>query len=156
MQTVIQLKGMDELKRALAELEPEIATKAGTAATRKSAQFMRDRMRDAAPQGHEPTVKSRKRKDGTVVKVDYGHLRPNMRIRRVKARRQHFIVYHVTVGRAFWGRFLEYGTINMEARPWMRPTFDASAKEVVVVQLTELDAAIKRANRKLARLARKG
>lgn len=145
----VKFTGGKELEQALREMGEEWATKAGYRANLKAAQHMRDRYVEAAPYQPGPTVKSWKRKDGTVVKADYGHLKENIRVRRDKSRKQGNVVHLVTAGKAFWGRFLEYGTRKMAARPWMRPAFEAHREQAVDIQLGELNSLIERAAKRI-------
>lgn len=50
--------------------------------------------------------------------------------------------------RAFWGYFLEYGTNKMNAKPWLRPAFDATKNKV-------LDIFDKEINKKITRIIKK-
>lgn len=145
----VKFSGGKQLQRGLEEMGEEMATKVGYRANLKAAQHLRDQYIEAAPFQPGPTVKSWRRKDGSSVTADYGHLKDNIRLRRDKARKEGHIVHLVTVGRAFWGRFLEYGTIKMAARPWMRPAFEANKEAVADIQREELDRLIKRTAKKI-------
>lgn len=73
------------------------------------------------------------------------------------------VVYHVFVSRkvkdklknktidAFYWRFLEFGTIKMAAKPFMRPAFDSSSQEALSVITNKLDAGIKKEAAKLGK-----
>lgn len=150
-----QLEGMAELKRGLAELGDEVSTRIGVTANRKAAQHVRTAAENRAPRGTGPTKKTRKLKGGASVEYDYGRLYQNIKMRKVRARKEHTIVYQVTTGRAFWGYFLERGTSRMGAKPWFRPAFDTAAPEALNVQITELRSGIDRAAKRAARKARK-
>ncbi|API58864.1 hypothetical protein BSL82_05685 [Tardibacter chloracetimidivorans] len=147
--TRTELQGVPELKAALEELGAEVATKIGVSANRKAAVMMRDKMKQAAPRSTGSTRKSWRRKDGSVQTADYGHLQDNLRASRRKARKEGSIVHLVTVGKAWWGLLVEYGTIKMAARPWMRPTFDANVQGAIDVQVEELNKGIRRAARRI-------
>ena len=97
------------------------------------------------------TVKKRRLQSGAAAQYDYGHLRDNLRVRRVKGRVQGRIIFQVTTGNAFWARFYEFGTATQRARPWMRPQTEMLSDELVTIQCEELRAGIEAAARKQAR-----
>lgn len=156
----VKFSGGKQLQRGLEGMGEEMATKVGYRANLKAAQYLRDKYVEAAPYSGDDksttkswTLKGKKGKRrilaGQTRSADYGHLRDNIRLRRDKARKQGYIVHLVTVGRAFWGRFLEYGTKKMAARPWMRPAFEANKEAVADIQREELDRLIKRTAKKI-------
>lgn len=143
-------------KRALAELGTEVATKVGAAANAKAARELRDVVKEHAPQNPEgATWKYWRLKNGESQKRLYGQLRDNIRVRRQRARKQHHIVHHVTTGRAFWGMFLEFGTVNLQAQPWFRPIVEVVGGRILDLQARELGQGIERAARRAARHTRK-
>lgn len=144
-----QLEGVSELKAALAELSNEVATKEGRRANRAAAKVVFDAVYSYAP--HRPGVQKKYYKGSG---RDYGDLRDNIKIRLAKARKDNVITYNITTGNAFWAGFLEFGTVNMTARPWMRPAFDASVRSGADVQITELRKGVERAAKKANRLSR--
>jgi hypothetical protein len=155
VETNFQLRGVDELKRTLAALNAESATKAGTVATREGAKIVKEAFVAAAPVGTERTIRTRTTKKGKKVKADYGRLRDNITIRKVRGTNQHQIKFAVGVGDAFWGMFLEFGTRFMAARPWMRPAFDAAASRVIDQIGSLLGKGIEREGKRLFRKGRK-
>lgn len=145
MSSRFKLEGFDELKRSLEAVGEEIATKAGQAAIRQSAKTLANNVKARAP--YEENEEER-----SGASVTYGHLRDNIRIRKGKPRKAHSVSAIVTIGNAFWGRFLEFGTIKMMARPFFRPALEAS-KEQIVEELHKnlskaLASAVKRHGRK--------
>ncbi len=118
-----QVEGVEDLRKALAELG-DGATKAGRAGLRAQATAVRNELRAAAPVGTGPTVRKRRLKSGATAQADYGRLKDNIRVREEKATTDNTLVMMVTTGRAFWGAFQEFGTVNMPARPWFRPVWD--------------------------------
>lgn len=142
----VKIEGVAELKAALAELSNEVATKIGVAADRKAARLMADAMVAIAPYNERGSTMKYwwvKRKKETH-SADYGHLRDNIRVRRARATTEGKVVFHIDTGNAFWGYFLEYGTVNMGARPFMRPAFDAFREQAITVQIGELRGGIER------------
>jgi HK97 gp10 family phage protein len=135
-----KLQGVAELRRNLEELGNEVATKVGRTADRKAAQAFAAELRLKAP--YRPGVQ---KKRGT----DYGNLRDNIRVRLQRARKESTITYAVTVGRAFWGFFLEFGTRKMAARPFLRPAWEGAVRGLLDVQIAELRTGIERAAKRL-------
>jgi HK97 gp10 family phage protein len=150
-----ELKGVEDLKRTLAELNAESATKVGMVATREGAKVIREAFIENAPVGTEPTRKTRRRKNGQSVAYDYGRLKDNIRIKKGKATDKHQIKFKVGVGAAFWGLIQEFGSRNMAARPWMRPAFDSIAGRVVDEVGRLVGLGITREAKRLQRKARK-
>ena len=140
----VQLHGVAELKAALAELSDEVATKIGVAADRKAARLMAAEMVAIAPYNPSGSIRSRTSKKGVKTRTDYGHLRDNIRVRRARAKTDGKIVFTINTGNAFWGYFLEFGTVKMPPHPFMRPAFDATREAAVNVQIEELKTGIER------------
>lgn len=151
-----KLEGLADLKKGLEELGTEVATKVGEKADRDAAKVVAEKARMLAPVGDGPTRKTRRNKGGVVVSFDYGRLKDNIRVRKQRVRKQHHIVYAVTIGKAFWGAFQEFGTVNMPARPWLRVAFDMAVPDATQAQITGLREGIARAAKKAARLAKRG
>lgn len=147
-----ELGGMDDLRKALEELGSEVATKLGKQAVRDSAVYLQGKMVAAAP--HRPGVQLKYygRKRGRIAR-NYGDLRDNIKVRLAKSRKVTAVSYTVSTGQAFWGYFLEFGTVRMAAQPWMRPTFDAAVNVCVDLQIDRLRAGIARVAKKNANKA---
>ena len=66
------------------------------------------------------------------------------------------VVYHVFVSQkvkdklkgktvsAYYWRFLEFGTVKMAAKPFMRPAFDVSSRQALSVITNKLDSGIQK------------
>lgn len=141
-----QMQGVAELKAALNGLGVEVATKTGVAANRRAALVARDALVEAAPYADEQSPSSKA----------YGHLKTNIRVRKVPANRATRIRHIIDTGAAFWGRFVELGTALMSAHPWWRPTIDRVEGAMFTAQIDELQKGIDRAARRLARNKAKG
>jgi HK97 gp10 family phage protein len=150
MKTSVTFEGGRELSQALATLGPE-ATVAGRRALRASAKELAEAVRSNAPVGEGSAQKSYRTKVGQSVKYNYGRLKDNIRVREARARKDNTIVMQVTSGNAFWGRFLEFGTVKMGARPWFRPVFDRMHNSLVKAISKNLGTQIERAAKRLAR-----
>jgi HK97 gp10 family phage protein len=144
-----RLEGLAELKANLAALGDEVATKVGNKANREAAKVVAGVIKSVAPRGTGSTVRRRRLKSGAVTIADYGRLVDNIKVRKARARSENTITFNISTGKAFWGLFQEFGTVNMPARPWMRPAFDAAADVGLKIQIAELERGIERAAKKL-------
>lgn len=109
----IQITGLKELDRALQELAWPASRRALRKGMRQGANIVRDEVRNKAPvrTGNlKRSIRTRERRE------ENGWMRFAVEVRR----------------RAFYGRFLEYGTSKMTAKPFIRPA--ASEKADVAVE----------------------
>ncbi len=153
MATTVRITGAREMEAVLRRLPGEIAQKALTAALRQAAEPVLDEARARAPVGKESKgrVRFRRSRKGKVTVSNYGKLRPSLRIATVPASRTpHSATVVVTVGKAFWGLFVEFGTRFMAARPFLRPAFEARKMEALNRLGQSLGEQIEKAARKLA------
>lgn len=127
----IKLQGFAELQKKLQEFGPRVEKNGMRAAARAAATVFRDAIRNSAPV-RTGTLKANivtnsRRSDGPFMvrygarirsgkKLKYANTAANRRARRVGKKYQ-------IEGPAFYGRFLEFGTSKMSARPFMRPAF---------------------------------
>jgi HK97 gp10 family phage protein len=58
--------------------------------------------------------------------------------------------FSIHVGQAFWGMFLEFGTRNMQAQPFVRPALDAESGRAVREIGKALGRGVEREAKKLA------
>lgn len=146
----IQIDGIAEMDAALVALGQEVSTKLGQKAFRASADLLQDAWASGAP--FDPTVRKKywTLKSGETRSAYYGHLRENIKIRKVSPRNRNAIVYGVHTGNAFWAHFLEFGTVNMPPRPWARPIVIAMKDKMIRVQVDILKNGIEAALRKSA------
>ena len=155
-----QMAGVEQLKRALQLVGPEVARLAGKDGNRQAMLFLRRKLKEAAPYRTGSTKKSwklkgrgkRKTGSGQSRQADYGHLRDNIRFVAGRRSTRHKDAFFgaVGVGDAYWGRFLEFGTRKMSAKPWFRPTIDKYAGEAIRIQAKGVGDAIPKACRKYA------
>lgn len=129
--------GFDGLYQALGDLGEAAASKrTATAAVRDGAKLIGDAVQSAAPIGTRSTRKYWKTKGGETRTADYGRLHQNIKVRKARSMKKTYTGYNITTGDAFWGIFLEFGTVFMAARPWMRGAIDA-VKNAAVAKVAE-------------------
>lgn len=130
---LVKLTGLDDLKRKLCELPKRVETKVVRVALKKGGEIIRDAAISRAPDDTGLLKKnivyralgSKKGQVGIRKQAQKHVDNPqNRRLRRVGKR------FYVD-GPAFYGRFLEFGTRNMPAHPFMRPAFDATAPAAI-------------------------
>jgi HK97 gp10 family phage protein len=145
----VRMEGLSELLDKLKALPSEIGSKGGgplRLALLTAAKIMRDDAQARAP-------------------VDTGRLKRNIILfrdgitfRRGKQGRQRRSYHTSARGEkdAFYGRFVEFGTSEMPAQPFLRPAFEAKKTDSAEVFRTKLADAIDRAVKKMQRRASRG
>ncbi|MAX00865.1 MAG: hypothetical protein CMN72_14745 [Sphingomonas sp.] len=146
MRMKIDARGLKELDRELEAMGREVSTKIGAKALRASADMLQAAWQMAAP--YNP--------DQSKASLTYGHARENIRVGRVRPRKETAIVFKVTTGDAFWMFFYEKGTVTQPARPWARPTVERMKQQFINVQVDVLRAGIEAQRKKAERAARRG
>ena len=140
----IDLAGLKEFETALLGMDKAVAGRIGRKAVREPALVLRTVLSLTAPY-----LPGRRDHRG----VSYGHLRDNLKVVSVRARTPGMILYRVSTGDAFWGNFLELGTANMPAQPWMRPQVDRMTGEIIATEVRVLKAGIEAQAKKQAKRA---
>lgn len=149
----LHIAGAKEMEQLLRQLPQQLARQTLTAALREAAQPVLEEARRLAPVGTESKgrVRLRRSKKGKVSISHYGKLKPSLRIATVPASRTpHSATVVVTVGKAFWGMFLEFGTRHMKKQPFLRPAFEARQREALNRLGQALGERIEKAAKKLA------
>lgn len=149
----VRIHGADEMAKVLRELPEHIGRRVLVGALRKAAVPILDEARRLAPVGQESKgrVRLRKTKRGKITVANYGKLRLELGIVTIPASKtEHTASVAVSVRKAFWGMFVEFGTRLMAARPFMRPAFEARKYEALDILGKELGAGIERAAKRLA------
>lgn len=119
----VEITGLKELDQALQELAWPAARRALRKGMRQGANVVRDEARAKAP-------------------VDSGNLKRLIRTRE-RSEDQGNMRFAVEIPRsAFYGRFLEYGTSKMAAKPFMRPAAENKTEEAVTKMRDALAEAI--------------
>lgn len=142
MTTTIKVEGLRELGEAMRGLSEDINKRIARAATGAAAQVIRKSAISKAP-------------------VDTGNLRKNIIIKRLPASETSLTSEHIVTVRkgrtrkqkaagirdAFYGQFVELGTVKMAARPFLRPSFDENKERAVQAMKDRLAARIDQAQR---------
>lgn len=119
----VEITGLKELDRALQELAWPAARRALRKGMRRGANVIRNEAR-------------------ANVGVDTGFLKRQIRTRE-RSEQDGQMRFAVEVPRgAFYGRFLEFGTSKMAARPFMRPAAESKAEDAVMATRDALREAI--------------
>ena len=117
----MRLEGLNDMTKQLGDLpdrvQRRVLQQAVTAGLREAAKDIRR----AAPRGQEPSNMS----------AQYGRLRRNIRVKRLKPRGKAERAAMIHTGDAFWGWMIEKGTRYISAKPWFKPAFDAAQQRVI-------------------------
>lgn len=143
MSTVrVKVTGLVELGRRMRELSDDIQKKVSYQAVAAGARVIKANAISRAPISDQPHQLGAKK--GQVVQP--GNLRRNIIIKRIpQGQSEHDAEYIVGVRHgkgvaphdAFYFRFVEFGTVNMPAQPFLRPAFD-SQKQVAVNKMKDI------------------
>jgi len=159
MEIATRIDGLQELARACRELPDRIGRSALRQATSAGAKLVRDDAKTKAPiytgpvsQGHPPPGTLRKQ---IYMKRDNGSSGPQKQVFIVAVRSGKKFQ---SVGKkganqdAYYWRFVEFGTVKMTARPYLRPAFEAQKMNAVTaianVLRERIDAEARNLNRK--------
>lgn len=148
-----RVRNAEQVGAALRAFPPQLQRRITQDALQRAFRPIADEVQRAAPLGTEPTRKTRRLAGGRAQAYDYGRLRQNIRVRPASARTAQKGVRIPTVrlstGRAFWGYFLEWGTVRMRARPFFFaavrrgiPLFQAAVTEAFVRAINDAAAAV--------------
>ena len=139
MATISGMSGAKELERVLRKLPRRLAERELTSAARAGANVIRKEVRARASRGSDPSAASKK----------FGTLHKNIRVARVK-KTGFSVEMAIHNGRAFWGSFLEFGTKNISARPWMSPAFDTTVRPALAKVGERLGKGLEKTAKELA------
>ena len=130
MPVMFEVQGLAELEAKLRELKPTIARKHFRLAMNRGANILLDEARSRAPIRDDGEVKRVKVGVKTGERLP-GFLLEDVEIRRGRASAGSVAFKIGTTARAFYARFLEFGTRHQPARPWLRPALDTAAEEAI-------------------------
>lgn len=124
-----EIKGLNDLIAKLNSLPVKLEKKVIRSAVRKGANIIRDKARGYVPVDHGDlkksiTVSSAKYKKGTIAFA----IKPRKNKKRNKD--------------IFYGKFVEFGTSKMPARPYMRPAYDEAEREVLETVISDIKSKV--------------
>jgi HK97 gp10 family phage protein len=134
----IEIKGLKELDAALSALPDEMQAAPVRAGLKAVGKYLAEGMASRAPRDSDV--------EGVTLAEEIV-FEPKVSMAKDTAA--------VIVGpskRAFYGRFLEFGTEKMRAQPFMRPTLDEDGQGAVAVFATHMKAGLERAAKRLAKM----
>jgi len=149
-----KVEGLQELERRLLEFGPKVARNGLRAANFAGAKVFREAAKQSAPvrtgllkanisafKRQSPQNVAKHSVGVRGVRKKFANTAENRRKRRVGKKYQ-------ADGPAFYGRFLEFGTSNMSARPFLRPAFQNNIGNAIDAVKARLAKAIELAARK--------
>lgn len=130
MELNVQIEGLEQLKRAFDLLPKRVAVSAASKSVREGAKVIQKAARSKVP-------------------VDTGNLRRSIIVKVLNKNRDAMEVAaligpgrgyfskkkNAKTGDGFYGFFLEYGTVKMKAKPFLRPAYDenkVAAQQAIV------------------------
>lgn len=139
MSVTVQTKGLRELKKALDALPDKINKKVLDSAVRAGANVIKKEAQsnvNIRPTQNDNEGGKRNRAPGS--------LRKGISVAKVKGTgtRVHFVVG--TRKKAFYGRFLEFGTKHIAPRPWLRPAYESKKAAAQAAFVKSLSRGLKR------------
>lgn len=140
-----EVKGLKELDEVLKTFPGKVQRNCIRSACFAGAAVWRDGAKGRVPVRTNPPDPVRMFAGSTKGRLP-GFLRASIRVWKVRGREGGpSITYGVgTRGMAFYGKFLEFGTSKMSARPWLRPAVDALAGWATEAMRSRLEQRIKR------------
>ncbi len=120
-----EIIGLEAIIAKLNALPDKLEKKVLRAAVRKGANIIRDKARSYVPYDSGELKKSI---TTSSIKAKRGVIAFNIRPRNNKKR-------GVSV---FYGRFIEYGTSKMSAKPYMRPAYDEAENQVLETVINDI------------------
>ena len=121
----VEISGLKELEKCLLQLPDALHQKVLNAAIREGAKEIQREARAKVPKSAKSHQVGKKGRKSYIAQVNPGHLRKNIKVRLVRASEKGQATGYVYVSfSAYYGKFVEYGTRKMSAKPFMRPAFD--------------------------------
>ena len=120
----IRIDGLKELEKALLQLPKALHGKVLGAAVREGAKEIQGEAKVKAPVSAGAHHVGKKGRKSYIASVKPGHLKRNIKIRLAKSAKGEAKGYVYVSFKAFYGKFVEYGTKKMSAKPFLRPAFD--------------------------------
>lgn len=154
--TGTHLKGLRELGEAMRLMNSEVSTKIARGAAAAMAGMVKKRAIALAPQSDAPHQLGR-RKDQI---AQPGNLKRNIIVKRLPAKQTQLTAEYIVTVRhgsgkvpndAFYWRFVEFGTVNMPAQPFLRPALADNVGPATEAAKKRLASGIDSAARKASR-----
>lgn len=158
-----EVKGLRELKAALEKLPVELQGKVLAGAVNAGAGAIKKRAIELAPEGVTGNLK-RAIYQRTLRGLPPSQARVHISVRKGTARERRRVLARYRAGKmsgedlvkwaknqAPYAHFVEFGTVNMSARPFMRPAAHEKAGEAIEKMKAALKKRIESAARKLAK-----
>ncbi|NBU45443.1 MAG: HK97 gp10 family phage protein [Betaproteobacteria bacterium] len=153
----VRIEGLAELNRALRELPQRIANRGLRTAVYAGAKVIRDEARHRAPKAAQ-SLGTKQPSAGTLKRsVIMKHIRElsgggrqtfYVLVRQGKKYRNQGKRGNLSQDAWYW-RFVEFGTVKMSARPFLRPAFDMKKNDALTAIKTRLAERIEQAAREL-------
>ena len=126
----ISITGLAELEKNLLAFPDKIAKRILSGAIRAGAVVIQKEARNLAPVSDAPHKLG---KGSKAVIINPGHLKRNIKVRLAPRKSRTVpIEYWVYVsGKAWYWKFVEFGTSKMSGQPFMRPAFDGNKAEAL-------------------------
>ena len=137
----ISITGLSALEKRLAKLPDKLARNVLAGAIRAGAVVIQKEARQLAPVG---TLPHRLGKGSKAIEIAPGSLKKGIKVRKAPRKLADFtITYWVYVSKKLWyWKFLEFGTVKMARKSFMRPAFDTQKERAVEAVRDYLDKRI--------------
>lgn len=147
-----EIKGGKELARILNLLPKEIGAKVLSSALMTGAGVIQREIQERAPVRKDANAKAfgTGRRSARSKGRLGGFLRKSITRRRLRGNTNKQARVAITLGNAFYGKFLEFGTSTITKKPFIRPAFDDSGPLAVKKITGDLGKKIEKAAVKLA------
>lgn len=134
------VSGFKELGDVLRELPTAMQRNVLSGATRAGARVAHREIKGATPVGEDPSQASRK----------YGKARDNVRMRPLRNLGRQLAGWRVSMGRAFWMTWYEFGNSRQSAVPFFRPAFERASTQAFSAMTEALAQGLDRQAKRLA------
>jgi len=122
----VDVKGLKELDDLLKSLPEQIQRKALAQANLAGAAVLKEEAKSRAPVRSDPPGPMKVSKGSSKGRLP-GFLRASIKAWRIKGGAKGSVTHGIgTRGYAFYGKFLEFGTKYITARPFLRPALDVA------------------------------
>lgn len=126
----ISITGLADLEKRLEELPDRLAKNVLSGAIRAGAVVIQKEASRLAPQSSEPHKLG---KGAKAIEIQPGFLKKSIRVRKApRSKASRPVEYWVYASKKAWyWKFVEFGTSKMASKPFMRPAFDSMKERAV-------------------------